>query len=160
MILLSTANEQIFSIIPTRETDGVNDIYLSFENETTKEIFIRLATYRISENDILQIGITPIQITVNNFKIRVQNNSGVFEAETCLTEQLNDLNILAPDEHLSFLIENNFYNLKVYFQNTNEIIYKDKIFCTNQDINSYSINSGKYIMPTINNNDYITIWEK
>lgn len=155
MIIISTASEQTFSIIPTRESDGINDIYLSFENETTKEMFIRLATYRISENDILQIGITPIQITVNNFKIRVQNNNGFFEAENCLTGQLTDLNILVPEEHLSFLTENNFYNLKVYFQNTNEIIYKDRIFCTNQT--DYTINNNSYVLPTINNNSYITI---
>jgi len=58
---------------------------------------------------------------------------------------------------LSFLKENTFYVLKVYFNVTNIIIYKDRVFVTNQSQGSYSINNSQYVTPTINNNSYITI---
>lgn len=57
--------------------------------------------------------------------------------------------------NLNFLIEDNFYNLKVI--NDNEVIYKDRIFCTNQSKVNYSINNNVYTTTTIDNNDYITI---
>jgi hypothetical protein len=59
---------------------------------------------------------------------------------------------------LDFLKENTFYNIKVYFGATNEVIYKDRMFCTDQPLyGTFSINNGEYILPTINNNTYITI---
>ena len=57
---------------------------------------------------------------------------------------------------LTFLYENAFFELVVK-SSTNEVIYKDLIFCTAQSIDSFSVNSGEYILPTINNNDYIVI---
>jgi hypothetical protein len=51
------------------------------------------------------------------------------------------------------LKEDRFYNLTAY--NGSKIVYKDKIFCTNQTDN-YSINKNKYIQHS-SNNDYITI---
>lgn len=118
MKVLTTQVSQSFSIIPTRESDGINDIYLEFTNEITKEVYLRISTVRTSLNDLLTIG---------------SNN-------------------------LNFLVQDNFYNLKVYFANTNEVIYKDRIFCTNQSISIYSINKDIYSTTTsIDNNDYITI---
>ena len=40
------------------------------------------------------------------------------------------------------LKENKFYKLDVY--NGTTLIYRDKIFCTNQDIDTYNINNGVY----------------
>lgn len=57
--------------------------------------------------------------------------------------------------NLNFLIQDNFYNLKVI--NDNEVIYLDRIFCTNQSKATYSINNLEYTLPNIDNNDYITI---
>lgn len=57
--------------------------------------------------------------------------------------------------NLNFLIQDNFYNLKV--TNDNEVIYLDRIFCTDQSTAIYSINNGEYTLPNIDNNDYITI---
>lgn len=50
--------------------------------------------------------------------------------------------------------EGRFYNLTAY--NGSEIVYKDKIFCTAQSNDSYSINDGDYIEHS-SNNDYITL---
>lgn len=58
---------------------------------------------------------------------------------------------------LSFLKQNTFYVLKVYFNVSNVIIYKDRVFVTNQSQSTYSINNSQYVTPTINNNSYITL---
>ena len=52
------------------------------------------------------------------------------------------------------ILENHFYNLEI--RNGNTVVYKDKIFCTNQAVNSYSVNEGKYTsIPS--NNEFIII---
>lgn len=43
------------------------------------------------------------------------------------------------------LKENHFYNLKVIGAN-NETIYLDKIFCTNQNTDSFTINKDTYVV--------------
>jgi hypothetical protein len=50
------------------------------------------------------------------------------------------------------LKQNHFYTLTLK-QNT-DIVYKDKIFCTNQAIPTFSVNNGQYIVNT-SNNDFI-----
>lgn len=47
------------------------------------------------------------------------------------------------------------YIIKVY-QGTTEVYY-DKIFCTNQDIETYSINNGVYQTPPADANEFITV---
>jgi hypothetical protein len=50
------------------------------------------------------------------------------------------------------LTEGNFYTLKVL--DGTDIVYKDKIFCTNQVVENYTINKDEYTEHTTNN-DYI-----
>jgi len=57
---------------------------------------------------------------------------------------------------INFLYENAFFEL-VIKSSTQEVIYKDKVFCTSQNLKTFSVNDGEYILPTINNNDYIVI---
>ena len=52
------------------------------------------------------------------------------------------------------LKEGQFYNLTVY--NVNDIVYKDKIFCTNQTALNYSINKDEYVSNSTNN-DFIIL---
>ena len=40
------------------------------------------------------------------------------------------------------ILQNHFYNLEI--RNGSTVVYKDRIFCTNQAVDSYSINEGKY----------------
>tara|TARA_R110001606_G_scaffold392036_1_gene560623 strand:- start:911 stop:1240 length:330 start_codon:yes stop_codon:yes gene_type:complete len=40
------------------------------------------------------------------------------------------------------ILQNHFYNLEI--RNGSTVVYKDRIFCTNQAVDSYSINDGKY----------------
>jgi hypothetical protein len=41
------------------------------------------------------------------------------------------------------LVEGRSYTLEVL--NGTDVVYRDKIFCTNQDIDTYSINNGEYV---------------
>lgn len=58
-----------------------------------------------------------------------------------------------------FIQPETFYNLKIVFRDGLEtILYKDRLYWTSgSEINTYSINEGQYTLPTIDNNDYITI---
>lgn len=55
---------------------------------------------------------------------------------------------LSVNEALT-LIENNFYQLTVY--NGADVVYKDKIFCTNQVIADYTVNENEYTENTTTN---------
>lgn len=62
--------------------------------------------------------------------------------------------------NLTFTVLNTFYNdgfFTVEFKLFNELVFKDKVFATVQNTELYSINSGKYQLPNIQNNDYIII---
>ena len=50
------------------------------------------------------------------------------------------------------ITENNYYQLVV--KNGSTVIYKDKVFCTNQTVTSYSVNNGEFNTYT-SDNDYI-----
>ena len=52
------------------------------------------------------------------------------------------------------ILQNHFYNLEI--RNGTTVVYKDRIFCTNQAVDSYSVNEGKYTsIPS--NNEFIII---
>ena len=52
------------------------------------------------------------------------------------------------------LIENQFYTLTVL--NGTTIVYKDRIFCTNQTVANYTINNSEYT-ETTSDNDFIIV---
>lgn len=53
------------------------------------------------------------------------------------------------------LTEGNYYTLKVY-DDSNEVVYRDRVFVTNQSVDSYSVNDGEYITHT-SSNEFIII---
>lgn len=53
------------------------------------------------------------------------------------------------------LVENTFYELTIL--DGSSVIYKDKVFCTDQTISTYSVNDGEYIVEDSYDNDYIII---
>ena len=76
----------------------------------------------------------------------------------------SDKNYLVVSKALSpVLVEGRFYDLTL--KEGANVIYKDKIFCTNQTVNQanndyYTVNSGEYTTPTGDDkydNDYIII---
>lgn len=52
------------------------------------------------------------------------------------------------------LVEGQFYTLTVL--NGTDIVYKDRIFCTNQTVADYTINNNEYTEET-SNNDFIIL---
>ena len=50
------------------------------------------------------------------------------------------------------LKENTFYNLTI--KNGAEVVYKDRVFCTNQNIINYTVNKDEYVAHATNN-DFI-----
>lgn len=62
--------------------------------------------------------------------------------------------------HAFSLVEGRYYDFKILV--SGEVIYKDKIFCTDQDIDQdtndyYSVNKNVYISEDSFDNDYIII---
>ena len=70
-----------------------------------------------------------------------------------------DKNYLVVSQALSpVLVEGRYYDLTI--KEGSNVIYKDKVFCTDQTISSYTVNSSEYTVPTGNDvfdNDYIVI---
>ena len=50
------------------------------------------------------------------------------------------------------LKQDTFYNLTI--KNGNEVVYKDRVFCTNQNIVNYTVNKDEYVAHATNN-DFI-----
>lgn len=48
--------------------------------------------------------------------------------------------------------ENKYYTLTI--KNGNSVVYKDKIFCTNQTVTDYSINKNEYVQ-NVTTNEFI-----
>lgn len=60
------------------------------------------------------------------------------------------------------LVEGRYYDLSIKDNSNNNIIYKDKVFCTDQTINQdtnnyYSVNTNQYVTEDSYDNDYIII---
>lgn len=51
--------------------------------------------------------------------------------------------------------EGNFYSLTVFDENSN-VVYRDKVFCTNQEITEYTINKDEYVQKS-SDNEFIII---
>jgi len=89
----------------------------------------------------------------------------VIRDESTNTETSDVVTLGKTGEYMSLshsfsLIEGRYYNFKIVV--AGEVIYKDKIFCTDQDIDQsnndyYSVNDGDYITEDSYNNDYIVI---
>jgi len=56
-------------------------------------------------------------------------------------------------QHIFSLIEGHFYTLELK-NSSNEIIYKDKIFCTAQPLVTFSVNNNQYVSNSTTN-DFI-----
>jgi len=90
----------------------------------------------------------------------------VFDADTLIirNEASNEVQEIefTPTNELYYMVanvildlkENNFYQLTV--MNGADIVFKGKIFCTNQVIDDYTVNNGEYIQKE-SNNDFIII---
>jgi hypothetical protein len=47
------------------------------------------------------------------------------------------------------LVENHFYNLVI--KDGANVVYRDRIFCTNQSVEAFSVNNGQYVSNSTTN---------
>jgi hypothetical protein len=134
MILLKQqATEQIIKFIPTR--DGVpNELFLRNETtnvETNQYIDCTTESFYLKFNEVLDlkeghfytltIKENQKKKEIDNFGARVVADEGEYEAETCL------------------------YTFLDLFDFNSITIHNDKVFVTNQNIESFSVNKDEYI---------------
>ena len=117
---------------------------------------MRYIIMKVLNTDLIQgFSIIPTREVVGVVSLEFTNETTkevyLRTATSLIQTDLLELNVA----NLNFLIQDNFCNLKV--TNNNEVIYKDRVFCTNYSSATYSINNGEYTLPNIDNNDYITI---
>ena len=75
-------------------------------------------------------------------------------------DEYSDVATSTSNGYMSFsnafnLVENRFYELTIL--SGSDVIYKDKIFCTDQVIADYSVNDGVYTTEDSYDNEYIII---
>tara|TARA_R110002126_G_scaffold108721_3_gene245412 strand:- start:1288 stop:1644 length:357 start_codon:yes stop_codon:yes gene_type:complete len=105
--------------------------------------------------------VIPRKYNTGNLTVKLRNETTNISIEVTSTPIIEG-NYLKFDAVFGSLIENNFYNLELIASNGGDIVYKDKIFCTNQTINQsnndyYDINKDQYITEDSYNNDYVII---
>lgn len=137
MIVLTTSTaEQTYSVIPR---EYVTDVTICIRDESTNEEICVLTTGQFWNT--------------NTFEWQLANYDWEDEAGIVIT---NDLMYITMNLNL---IEGRFYDLKIS-NVSGTVIFRDKIFCTDQTIdqatnNYYDMNLGQYTINTSGNNDYI-----
>ena len=79
------------------------------------------------------------------------------DEQTNDTQTVNIIDSIAGEyyhtiEAIFDLVENHFY--KLVLKNGTDIVFKDKVFCTNQPLVTFSVNNGQYVSSTTTN-DFI-----
>lgn len=149
-VLTTSAEAQTLKVIPRVYTNSVT--IMLRDDSTNDEVSFILPTceikgdyldlstiFSLKEGRFYDLKIYEIRGSYKEFKNRVISLGGTFTNNTCL---------------LSFLQAQDLVN-----QSELDVIYKDKIFCTDQTINQntnsyYSVNKNTYINAP-SDNDYI-----
>lgn len=105
--------------------------------------------------------IIPRQYVAGQVTIKLRDDSSN-EIITISATASTDRNYMTFDAVFGALKEGRFYNMDVLIFGTSTVIYKDKIFCTDQTINQsnndyYSVNDGEYVQEDSFDNDYIIL---
>tara|TARA_R100000951_G_scaffold102838_1_gene95151 strand:- start:2029 stop:2379 length:351 start_codon:yes stop_codon:yes gene_type:complete len=53
------------------------------------------------------------------------------------------------------LVENNYYTIEIKNNTNSNIIFKDKMFCTDQTLSDYEISNGVYIEQSTGDNNFV-----
>lgn len=85
--------------------------------------------------------ITFIPRELNATSIVLRNETTNIETTINTNFYLENYYLIA--ETVFDLKENTFYNITIY--NNSDVVYKDKIFCTNQIIEDFTVNENQYI---------------
>ena len=133
IVLKAVGTSQEIKFIPTRlgipnelflknETTNVQtNQYIDCTTESFYSKFSEIVALEEGHFYSLIINENSDKTTIDNFASRVVADSGVYEAESCL------------------------YTFLSAYEHTNKLIYRDKVFVTNQDVDTYSINNDEYI---------------
>ena len=151
-VLTTSTNLQTIKVIPRVFT---NSIVLKLRDDSTNDKVSFILPETIINKDYLEISnifilkegrfydltVYKVNGSYGEFKERVIADSGTFVNNTCL---------------YNFLDAQNLINTSSL-----DIIYLDKIFCTDQTINQdannyYSVNKNEYVSKS-GNNDYIVL---
>ena len=105
--------------------------------------------------------IIPREYVTGQVNIKLRDDSSN-EVTTISASASTVRNYMTFDADFGTLKEGRFYNMDVLLFGTSTVIYKDKVFCTNQTINQsnndyYSVNDGEYVQEDSFDNDYIII---
>jgi hypothetical protein len=136
IVLTTTTAEQTFEIIPR---EYVTDAQICIRDEST--------------NEEICVFTTGKDWNTNTLQWQLANYDWEDEAGIVIT---NDLMYITLNLNL---IESRFYDIKIS-NVSGTVIFRDKIFCTDQTIdqatnNYYDMNLGQYTINTSGNNDYI-----
>jgi hypothetical protein len=136
IVLTTTTAEQTFEIIPR---EYVTDAQICIRDESTNEEICVFTTGSFWNTNTLQW--------------QLDNYDWEDEAGIVIT---NDLMYITLNLNL---VESRFYDIKIS-NVSGTVIFRDKIFCTDQTIdqatnNYYDMNLGQYTINTSGNNDYI-----
>jgi hypothetical protein len=112
--------------------------------------------------------IIPRYIFINNVTVRLTSESTNITIEKLDITVARDENYMNVYVYLDSLVEGDFYRLEILNTSSgspipqNTIIYKDRVFCTDQDVNQkdneyYSVNKDRYISEESSDNEFIII---
>lgn len=104
-------------------------------------------------------NVIPRQFIVGALTLNLRSESTNVVVSVGTTSTINGNYLLLP-AIFGTLVENDFFILEVL--NGTEVIYKDKVFCTNQTINQtsndyYTINKNQFVSEDTASNEYIII---
>ena len=120
-------------------------------------LYINMKLITTSGNKTFKI--IPREFTVGTLNLKLTSES-TNKTITVDATSVIDGNYISFDAVFGTLTESDFYILDVIY--SNNIIYKDKIFCTDQAINQsndeyYSVNKDQYISEESSDNEFIII---
>ena len=103
--------------------------------------------------------IIPREFTVGTLNLKLTSESTNKSITVNAISEI-DGNYISFDAVFGSLTENDFYILEVSY--LNNIIYKDRVFCTDQAINQnsddyYSVNKNQYISEESSDNEFIIL---
>ena len=108
-----------------------------------------------SSTDSQTINFIPREYTEGTtYTITIKDETTNKEVFSSTTTTFTALDYYFQYSSVFTLVENTMYMLKI--KDGTNVIFKDKIFCTNQNVTTYSVNDNEYIKNTIAN-DFIVL---
>ena len=95
--------------------------------------------------DTQRITFIPRELSATSIVLRNETTN----IETTINTNFYLENYYLIAETVFDLKENTFYNITIY--NNFDIVYKDKVFCTNQNSDTYTVNQNQYVSNVTDN---------